>query len=459
MDLEYEYTFIYKTIKAYKSFEDYILDRLNSFSSNKNKQQSLTEGYLIEKRYLDFWKKFTNYEELKNEIIYKDYKSAKKIIKKYRMRNKQKKYQQDASQYTFFSPSSFSHNLNMGSQYALIDKNFWKLICYDEGLDEDGGMKYFTDKNKIIFTFGKLGNVIINTNDNIIQNGKKFMLKNETKNNFYKINTNNNDDNLNNTNINNDNDYDDSEMKKLILLYAFEQEMKTKINDLRYKEKNFKEYYLISKEWIQEYKRYYQYNGLSKLINSRNDLQNILNKGYNWAKKNIDYALSKILSKNPKGSFPEQLKDENTFLSEGSQVCINDNYSDITYWKNFELINEELKNLFSNSIMHDYNFTKASSARGLINKGKVILDLSNDANNEGNFAYEIGVIGNKDMIFNDEFIFQYDNEQLKNKHYDSFKNDIYSFQKDNLDFDINLKCDLYNYGKICGTAFKIPPHE
>ena len=109
--------------------------------------------------------------------------------------------------------------------------------------------------------------------------------------------------------------------------------------------------------------------------------------------------------------------------------------------------------------MHDYNFTKASSARGLINKGKVILDLSDDANNEGNFAYEIGVIGNKDMIFNDEFIFQYDNEQLKNKHYDSFKNDIYSFQKDNLDFDINLKCDLYNYGKICGTAFKIPPHE
>ena len=63
MDLEYEYTFIYKTIKAYKSFEDYILDRLNSFSSNKNKQQSLTEGYLIEKKYLDFWKKFTNYEE------------------------------------------------------------------------------------------------------------------------------------------------------------------------------------------------------------------------------------------------------------------------------------------------------------------------------------------------------------------------------------------------------------
>ena len=120
------------------------------------------------------------------------------------------------------------------------------------------------------------------------------------------------------------------------------------------------------------------------------------------------------------------------------------------------MINEELKNLFSNSITHGYNIQKASSAKGLISEGKIILDLSNDENNEGNYALEIGVISNKDMIYNDEYIFQYDNEEAKNNHFNYFKNDIYSFQKENLDFDINLKCKLLNDDEeMCGTAFKI----
>ena len=450
MESDCEYNFIYNTIKSYKVFEDYILERLNSHSYNARRPQTASEGYLIEKKYIDYWKIFTDYEELKNEIFYMDYKNSKKIIKKYRMKNRLKKYQQDASQYSFFSPASFTHNLNTGGQYALIDKNFWKLICYDEGLNEDGGMKYYIENGKIVFSFGKLGNVEIFTRDNIIKNNKQITLKSQKKNNF---------DNYNSYN-NFNNEADDSEIRKVILLYAFEQEMKRKINDLRYKDKNFKKYYLISKDWIQEYKEYYQFNGLSKLINSRNDLKNILNKGYNWAKQNIDYALSKIMSKRPKVVFPKQLKDEETFLSEGNTIIINDNYPEVTYWRNFEMVNEELKNLFSNSIIHGYNLEKASSAKGLINEGKIILDLSNDENNEGNYAYEIGVIANKDMIFNDEFIFQYDSDESKINHFDLFKDDIYAFQKEKLDFDINLKCNLLSDDDmICGTAFKIPPHE
>lgn len=46
----------------------------------------------------------------------------------------------------------------------------------------------------------------------------------------------------------NEEEGDSSELKKLILLYAYEQELKNKINDLRYKDNNFKLYYLISKD-------------------------------------------------------------------------------------------------------------------------------------------------------------------------------------------------------------------
>ena len=120
-------------------------------------------------------------------------------------------------------------------------------------------------------------------------------------------------------------------------------------------------------------------------------------------------------------------------------------------------MNEELKNLLANSYAHEYNFSGASSAKVFINEGKLILDLSNDENNKGNYFFEIGVITNKDMIFNDEYIFQYDNEELKNNHFAYFTENIYAFQKEKLNFDINLKCILSNEdGLQCGTAFKTP---
>lgn len=62
MELESECTFTYKTVRAYKAFEDYIKEKLKT----KTNEKGIIEGYLIEKNYIDFWKKYTNYEILKN---------------------------------------------------------------------------------------------------------------------------------------------------------------------------------------------------------------------------------------------------------------------------------------------------------------------------------------------------------------------------------------------------------
>ncbi|MBQ3952515.1 MAG: hypothetical protein II668_08160, partial [Oscillospiraceae bacterium] len=193
----------------------------------------------------------------------------------------------------------------------------------------------------------------------------------------------------------------------LILLYAYEQEIKNKINNLKFVDRNFKEYYLISKEWIEVYKRYYHYNELCNIINNKEDIRTLLNNGYENAKKNLEYIKTKLLviRKKPKESFPQNLKDENTFLSEGSSVTVKNN-SEVTFWKNFEIVNEELKNYLANSQENEYDIERASSAQGLITGGKLILDLSNDPNNEGVYALEIGNISNNDMIFKDEYIFQ-----------------------------------------------------
>ena len=460
---ECECTFTYKTVKAYKAFEDYIQEKLNSKYNTirKSINKEINEGYLIDKQYLDFWKIYTDYNIIKNQIFCSDYKSSKKIIKEHRKKNKLKNYQPDASQITFFSPSNFYKNIKFnGGQYVLIDKNFWQLICSDELIEEEGGVKYYIEKGKIIFTFGQLGNIEIYTNDNIINGTKKILNKsrNDDESEDFGNKISNKQKNIDDYyDEENEEEGDSSELKKLILLYAYEQELKNKINDLRYKDNNFKLYYLISKDWIQEYKKYYHYNELSKMINNRNDLKNILNKGYNWAKKNIDYALSKISNKKPKEKFPKELKEQNTFFSDGNEINVDDNNSNVTYWKDFEIVNEELKNLFSKSDENGYYFKGASSAKILINEGKIILDLSNDENNKEIYAFEIGVIGNKDMIFYEEYIFQYDDEKYKNNHFKIFKDDIYTFQRDKLDFDINLKCNLLSDDDdIYGCAIKLP---
>ena len=56
MSSECEYIFTYKTVKAYKNFEDYIIEILSQNSYNKKKSKIIEEGYLISKRYIEYWK-------------------------------------------------------------------------------------------------------------------------------------------------------------------------------------------------------------------------------------------------------------------------------------------------------------------------------------------------------------------------------------------------------------------
>ena len=81
--------------------------------------------------------------------------------------------------------------------------------------------------------------------------------------------------------------------------------MKNKINNLTYRDKRFSNYYLISKEWILEYKRCYHYDEMSKMIRKKESLRNVLNKGYNWAKENMDYETFRKKIKSLNYTYPE----------------------------------------------------------------------------------------------------------------------------------------------------------
>lgn len=62
------------------------------------------------------------------------------------------------------------------------------------------------------------------------------------------------------------------------------------------------------------------------------------------------------------------------------------------------MVNGELKELLANSDVNGYQIDGGSTAKCLISGGKIFLDLSNDQNNVGNYAVEIGVIRDDDMI-------------------------------------------------------------
>ena len=438
MEHEAVLTFIYKTIKAYNQFQEYIEQKLQG----KFVKDKFIEGFLISQEYFNYWKKYSDYDDLKNLVSCNNYQNIRPTLYKYRKSNKYQKYQADAIQKIFKSPEELYKAVKRDNQaYILIDSNFWKLICTESGLKQRGGVYYKLNKNSITFYFNEFDYCQIITKDNIIDSSK------EIKSTGFDVVR--------------QSDKEEKELEKLLLLYAYEQEMKSKINKLTYKETGFQNYYLISKEWISQYKKYYHYYEICNMIQGKDELKALLNRGFEEAKKNVYQVLKHISfkEKSKKKDFPEELKANNTFLCEREDVLINKRYN-VSFWRNFELINEELKNMFIFSEAHNYSFENVSDANCLITCGKVIINLSNDDYNENTFACEIGTISNNNMLFNDEYIFRYDDQEAMIENLNIAAQDFLAFQRDHLNMGAEFECDLLSKeGNPCGTGFKIPPHD
>ena len=431
-------TFIYKTIKAYSQYQEYIEQKLQG----KFVKDKKMEGYLINEEYISYWKKFSDYEDLKDLIASNNYQNIRSTLYKYRKSNKYQKYQADAQQVIFNTPEELYKAVKRENRaYILIDYNFWQLICTEKGLKERGKVIYSLDKNAITFYFNEFDYCQIITEDNVIDSSK------EIKSTGFDVVR--------------QSDKEERELEKLLLLYAYEQEMKNKINNLTYKETEFVNYYLISKEWISQYKKYYHYYEICKMIQGKDELKNTLNRGYEEAKRNINDALKHISfkEKSKKKEFPEELKNNNTFLCEREDVLISKKYN-VSFWRNFELVNEDLKNKFMYSEANGYAFESVSDARCLITCGKIIIDLSKDDYNENTNACEIGTINNTDMLFNDEYIFRYDNEEAMFENLNFATQDFLDFQRDYLNMGSDFECELLSKeGSAYGIGYKIPPHD
>jgi len=64
------------------------------------------------------------------------------------------------------------------------------------------------------------------------------------------------------------------------------------------------------------------------------------------------------------------------------------------------------------------------------------------------------------MLFNDEYIFRYDNEEAMFENLNFATQDFLSFQRDYLNMGSDFECELLSKeGSPYGTGYKIPPHD
>ena len=156
---EAELTFAYKTILNFSKYEEYTTQKLQ-FKFPKDK---IYEDYLIDKHYFDYWKKYTDYKDLKNI-------NARQNIYKYRKTNRYRRYQDDAEHIIFNSPKQLYDSVKLSKKsFILIDQNFWSLICKKNVLKEKGGMLFSLSLNTITFFFGEFEYCKIFTKNVIIK--------------------------------------------------------------------------------------------------------------------------------------------------------------------------------------------------------------------------------------------------------------------------------------------------
>ena len=73
-------TFIYKTILAYSQYQEYIEQKLQG----KMVKDKVMEGYLISKDYFNYWKKYSDFDDLKNLVQCNSYQNIRPTLYKYR---------------------------------------------------------------------------------------------------------------------------------------------------------------------------------------------------------------------------------------------------------------------------------------------------------------------------------------------------------------------------------------
>jgi len=282
-------------IKAYYEFKKVVKMAKNQVEISK--VHSIYCCFITTKEDLLNWKKFYEYDKtlLTNTSKLNEWES--KINKK--IQNEQKptfKFLKSINEIknnlnkgisvidqTFFSTINFNNTskireakCSIGNNKILIDFNDLSgghfFICK---IGKKQSVKYVTFQNIMPYSKDIIKQIIEEKEENLINKEFVPMKCNCIYNVIYRININNStkvkqsETNIINNNINDNNiaqkksDIPDYILETLILIYGLNKEIKQKIIN---KLKNSECYYLINFEWMKQFKEYFNYSEISKIL-------------------------------------------------------------------------------------------------------------------------------------------------------------------------------------------------
>ena len=355
----------------YFNFENKIM---NDLKNKQNSNGDISYEYLISKNWIDKWKIFSNYENIKTNYLQNNLNNKEDIMNDliyYLEKNKTNYNELPISIYL----NEFNQNENLESylkndSLVLINSEF--IFCFKSN-NSGKLIEYNAFNNKIHFYLNNDEILSFKSNNNVIS-------LNEIIN--YSIH-----------------------LKQLIKIFFFQNEIKSNVEE-RY---NIKKINLISKKIINIYKNIFNYKKLYNFLKNNLNIKDI-----NYGSLNNNNDFYKIINELDVDYIEEIIQNENKILS--GFKGIDGNFTELEYKINspsekylkyiinFEIVDKDIKEFFiENNIAKEEQFILLYSYKA--EDGRILIIFNNDNNN----FYEIGYFND-----NEDFIIEYLIDELDN---------------------------------------------
>ena len=381
----------YQSIKKYYDFENIVENQLKLKSELKNKEK----GYLVEKAWIDNWKKEIQYDKIKNdyiiqktseketldELIYIFEKSNIRYlnlvdIKSPELNTKAKVEEYIKTKSLVLVNSDFITSLENSNNLKEIE-----YIIYDNTIEI-----IFDSNNSISF---KAKDNILQLNSNLEQNINNIDTKNaksqtsDTKAKEALLNKTgsklNTEESANSDNKNLEDKEIEEKVNKYISysikLYIEYSKLKKQID--KKNDKKEKECYLINKNIIEEIQNIFCYKEINDILNINNELI----KDYKGTKEEIDKIKKEIkldniikkLKELDDNSIKENIKakSKDKKYTDISKITKDKDSNNIFYYDNCNLINKDILNLLKDITKHEMDMAIKEAC--IYDEGEIII--------------------------------------------------------------------------------------
>ena len=340
-------------VNNYYSYEKFILEKLNE------KQSNIIQAYLINTNWVENWKKYSYYDSIKANFL--SINITDKLTIKNFILNKQSKTKLNYDDIKIDAEKDILKNSNQicdipstKESYVLLEGKFLKRFLQDSNI----APTYFIIENQTItINIPNRKDLKFKTDNNIIGHHNFIGMNNQISSNY----------NNNHTKMK----YLSYNLMHLIRYHYFKKEIKSAIN---LSQNQFKSFYLINNQIINNFKQIYDLNQLFIILDKQNLLREITYNNCNDYYNKINDFLNKdkiqYITHLQKHEIPGGIKFKGNEIIFTPKLI--NNQPNLKYIDNFEIIDQEYSNFLLQKFGENLLMYQAYYATI---EGKIILGI------------------------------------------------------------------------------------